>query len=85
MTIMQMTIEVPDDLPQEIIAKRIKDIEGKLKKEAEVLKVKKEETKKIKESNDPWINPDIDIPSVDTGREDGSISHDHYIYGTPKR
>ncbi|MDI3281530.1 MAG: hypothetical protein QJR13_09190 [Bacillota bacterium] len=23
--------------------------------------------------------------AADTGREDGSLEHDHYIYGTPKR
>ena len=22
---------------------------------------------------------------IDTGRRDGSVNHDHYIYGTPKR
>jgi len=76
---MQMIIDVPDDIPKEIILKTIKDLEYKLKKDAEILNTKKEE------NNDPWINPDIEIPSVDTGRKDGSINHDHYIYGTPKK
>ena len=81
---MQMTIEVPDNLPKDVILERIRDIEEKLKKESEVLEFKETISQK-EENSDPWTNPDIDIPSVDTGREDGSINHDHYLYGTPKR
>ena len=38
----------------------------------------------MKASEDPWSNPDLRIPSIDTGRVDGSVRHDHYIYGVPK-
>jgi hypothetical protein len=34
---------------------------------------------------DPWDALDIESIAVDTGREDGSVNHDHYIYGTPKK
>lgn len=34
--------------------------------------------------NDPWLEP-IEDCAVDTGIEDFSINHDHYLYGVPKR
>ncbi len=40
--------------------------------------------KNTAENNDPWSNPDAELPSVDTGIPDFSINHDHYLYGTPK-
>lgn len=33
---------------------------------------------------DPWDMLDIETIAADTGRSDGSVHHDHYIYGTPK-
>ena len=35
------------------------------------------------DQHDPWCNPDIDLPSVDTGIADLALNHDHYLYGTP--
>ncbi len=35
-------------------------------------------------ADDPWSNPDADLPSADMGIEDLSVNHDYYLYGTPK-
>jgi len=37
--------------------------------------------------NDPWLTflDQIDQYAVDTGIEDLSLNHDHYLYGVPKR
>jgi len=32
------------------------------------------------ERNDPWSNPNIALPSVDTGITDFARQHDHYLY-----
>jgi hypothetical protein len=82
---MQAIIEVPDGLPKELIAKRIKEIEERLKKDAESMKMKNTVHNIFTGNSDPWTNPSIDIPAIDTDREDGSINHDYYIYGIPKR
>jgi hypothetical protein len=37
------------------------------------------------ELNDPWDNPNLNLPSVDTGITDFAHNHDHYLYGTEKR
>jgi len=36
------------------------------------------------EQNDPWVNPGLDLPSIDTGITDFAYNHDHYLYGTEK-
>jgi len=79
---MQVTIEVPDILPLDRLQQRIKEIEAGFKKEAESL----QKANEWDESDiDPWDALDIEAIAVDTGRTDGSINHDHYIYGTPKK
>ncbi|MCP4695713.1 MAG: hypothetical protein GY862_02520 [Gammaproteobacteria bacterium] len=42
-------------------------------------------SKEQNEDNDPWSNPDIEIPSGNSGIGDLAINHDHYLYGTPKK
>ena len=32
------------------------------------------------EQNDPWSNPNVTLPSVDTGITDFARQHDHYLY-----
>lgn len=78
----QVTIEVPDNVPTELLKKRIKEIEANFKKEIETL----QKSNLTDDSNiDPWDALDIESIAVDTGRTDGSINHDQYIYGKPKR
>ncbi len=36
------------------------------------------------ELNDPWANPNLALPSIDTGITDFAHNHDHYLYGTEK-
>ncbi len=79
---MQVTIEVPDNLPADRLQQRIEEIENSLKKEAVALQ---KENNPVSESDDPWDTLDIEAIAVDTGRTDGSVNHDHYIYGTPKK
>jgi hypothetical protein len=81
--IMQITIDVPETLPKERVWQRIKELEERLQHEALVFETLNTEEPGPSVSHDPWANPDIDLPSVDTGRADFSINHDQYIYGTP--
>ena len=76
----QVTINVPDNYPQDKLQEKIKGLETSLKKEADALQQVQNTT-----DVDPWDALDIEAIAVDTGRKDGSIQHDHYIYGTPKR
>jgi hypothetical protein len=34
--------------------------------------------------DDPWLEP-VEDYAVDTGIEDFSLNHDHYLYGVPKK
>jgi hypothetical protein len=78
---MQITINVPDTLPQERIKQRIQELEQSLINEATFLSFFAQKQTVI---DDPWTNPDSVLPSVDTGIEDFSIHHDHYLYGLDK-
>jgi len=79
----QVTINVPDNYPQDKLQKKIREMEANLKKEVENFYP---EPNTIRDAQiDPWDSLDIEAIAVDTGRTDGSINHDHYIYGTPKR
>lgn len=79
---MQITINVPDTLPQERLKQRIKELEQSLITEAKFFAVFSKQQTAI---DDPWTNPDISLPSTDTGIEDFAINHDHYLYGLDKQ
>ncbi len=80
---MQITINIPDNLPLERIQQYILDLEAKFKREVESIQVT-ENAKQIE--NDPWIEflENIDQYAVKTGIEDFAKNHDHYLYGVPK-
>lgn len=78
---MQMTINVPDSLPQERIKQRIQELEQSLINKATFFSFFAKQQTVI---NDPWTNPDSALPSVDTGIADFSIHHDHYLYRLDK-
>ncbi|HLC15160.1 MAG TPA: hypothetical protein VJL89_02905 [Thermodesulfovibrionia bacterium] len=80
---MQVTINVPKNFPKDKIREKIEEIEINIKKEAESMQKKKHIKGCL--NNDPWSNPDIDLPSIDTEIEDLAENHDHYLYGLPKR
>ena len=76
----QVTINIPESYPQARLEEKIKEIEKNLEKEALAFKKHPRE-----ELIDSWDALDIDAIAVDTGRKDGSINHDHYIYGLPRK
>ncbi|MBF0111208.1 MAG: hypothetical protein HQK74_00575 [Desulfamplus sp.] len=76
---MQLTISLPDILPNEKLLKFIKSVEEIFKKEGISVEVRHSLL-----SDDPWDNLSIDEIAVDTGIEDFAENHDHYIYGIPK-
>jgi len=80
---MQLTINVPDTLPQERLTQIIKEVEQRLINEAKSFQLFS--SKKTDLDNDPWTNSNIDLPSVDTGIEDFALNHDHYLYGVDKK
>jgi hypothetical protein len=82
---MQITIEVPELLPQVRIRQRIKELEESLFAEAQFFAELKSVGKRTADSEDPWSNPDSELPSVDTGIEDFSLNHDYYLYGSAKQ
>lgn len=79
---MQMTINVPDTLPQERLKQRIAELEQSLIMEARFLAVFSTQQTTV---DDPWTNPNITLPSIDTDIEDFAINHDHYLYGVDKQ
>lgn len=79
---MNVTIKIPDNFPKNKIQEAIEEIEKNLTYEVEATEQEKSKSNEL--SDDPWANPDIDLPSVDTGIEDLSINHDYYLYGIPK-
>ncbi|MCX7066250.1 MAG: hypothetical protein NTW85_00900 [Methylococcales bacterium] len=78
---MQITINVPDTLPQERLKQRIKELEQSLINEARFFAVF---SKQQAVMDDPWTNPDISLPSTDTEIKDFAVNHDHYLYGVDK-
>ncbi|MBF0399064.1 MAG: hypothetical protein HQK78_19980 [Desulfobacterales bacterium] len=76
---MQLTINLPDILPNDKVLKFIKRVEELFAKEGISVEIKQELL-----SDDPWDKLSIDDVAVDTGIEDFAENHDHYLYGTPK-
>lgn len=77
---MQLTISLPDILPNERVVHFIKKVEEFFLKEGISVEIRQELP-----LDDPWDNLNIDEIAVDTDREDFAENHDHYLYGTPKR
>ncbi|MDD5229564.1 MAG: hypothetical protein PHN45_08690 [Methylococcales bacterium] len=80
---MQLIINVPDTLPQERLAQIIKEVEQNLINEAKSLVSFSKKQPVL--NNDPWMNSEVDLPSIDTGIEDFALNHDHYLYGVDKK
>lgn len=77
---MLLTINLPDTLSDKKASLLIKEIENVFLKEGVSFEIKENS-----EKCDPWDNLDIDEIAVDTGIEDFSVNHDHYLYGIPKK
>jgi len=76
---MQLTITLPDILPDEM-SKVIKKVKALFTQEGIAVEIKPETL-----SDDSWDNPTIDEIAVDTGRVDFAENHDQYLYGIAKR
>jgi hypothetical protein len=77
-TLMQLTITLPDTLPDEI-SQIIKKVKALFAQEGIAVEIKPEVL-----SGDSWDRLNIEEIAVDTGRVDFAENHDHYLYGTPK-
>jgi len=77
---MQLTISLPDVLPNARVLHFIQRVEEIFTKEGISVEIRQELPQ-----DDPWDDLNIDEISVDTGIEDFAENHDHYLYGTPKR
>ena len=80
---MQLIINVPDTLPQERLAQIIKEVEQRIINESKSLASFSKKQTVV--NDDPWMNPNVDLPSVDTEIEDFALNHDHYLYGIDKK
>jgi hypothetical protein len=79
---MQITIHVPDDLPSGRIHQRIRELEDSLREEARFFADLSGKSPKAGSGDDPWQNPNLDLPTADTGVEDFALHHDRYLYGS---
>jgi hypothetical protein len=86
----ELDIELEEELAN-IYQKASEDIKGQIKKNLDNL-AKKQLLKLLKAVSEPKLeNPWLDFLdnledyAVDTGIEDLSVNHEHYLYGGPKR
>ncbi|OQW90389.1 MAG: hypothetical protein BWK78_07120 [Thiotrichaceae bacterium IS1] len=79
---MQITLTLPDNLPLSEIYQPIQSLQND-GRQPELRTSLRQNLGNAIEPPDPWCNPDIDLPSVDTGIADLALHHDHYLYGTP--
>lgn len=77
---MQLTVTLPDVLPNELDA-FIREIEQVFIQKGLSCEVHKTTS----QEQDAWERLDIESIAVDTGITDFAHQHDHYLYGTPKR
>ncbi len=79
---MQLTIDLPDALPDERVGSIIRQLKKMFVQEGMEARIAEKTTSVEKDS---WDDLDIDTLAVDTGREDFAENHDHYLYGVLKR
>jgi len=71
---MQITLDIPDDL-----ASQLNDFSSP---QQLILKLLNDH---LKNQDDPWSNPELELPSTDAGITDFAANHDHYLYGNEKQ
>jgi hypothetical protein len=79
---MQITLTLPDNLTLSQIQQHIQSLQND-SWQPELRIFSHQNLGNAIDQHDPWCNPDIDLPSVDTGIADLALHHDHYLYGTP--
>jgi hypothetical protein len=80
---MQLTITLPDILPDQI-ARVMRKVREFFAQEGIPVEIKPD-VKPDESEGDSWDNLRIEDIAVDTGKTDFAENHDHYLYGTPKR
>jgi len=82
---MQLTIELPDHLATQLqTIPNFNEFVAKLVTQSLSKNEPINHSSTDNVTNDPWSNPNIDLPSTDTGIADFAHQHDHYLYGTEK-
>lgn len=76
---MQLTITLPDILPDEI-SQVIKKVKALFTEQGIAVEIKHEVS-----VADSWDNLHIDQIAVDAGKVDFAENHDHYLYGIAKQ
>ncbi len=90
MNTQKIAVTVPKQLLEMVdtLSKHRKISRSKFISEAVREKILKEQKRVIKENDetetDPWDALDIEAIAVETGRTDGSVNHDRYVYEAPK-
>lgn len=80
---MQLTISLPDILPDQIarVMNKVKELFAQEGIPVEI----NPDVKPDAPNGDSWDNLRIEDIAVDTGKTDFAENHDHYLYGTPKQ
>jgi hypothetical protein len=78
---MEITIRVPEGLPNETWDRLVSEVQEVFLKEG----IRCEIQKGGEPSDDPWDTLEIDEIAVDTGVSDFAENHDQYLYGNAKR
>lgn len=81
----QLTLEITDTKLEQYL-RQVAKKEGKNVPEMALFAIQEflQRYNSINESTDPWENPNIALPSIDTGITDFARHHDHYLYNTEK-
>lgn len=79
----QLTLQITDTRLEQSL-QQIAQKEGKKMSDIAIIAIQQFIQQYDATHHDPWANPDLDLPMVDTGITDFARNHDHYLYGTTK-
>jgi hypothetical protein len=79
----QLTLEITDTQLEQSL-RQVAQKEGRNIPEMALIAIQQYRSTTDNELNDPWANPNLALPSIDTGITDFAYNHDHYLYGTEK-
>jgi hypothetical protein len=79
----QLTLQITDTQLEQSL-RQVAQKEGKKVSEMVLFAIAEflQQYRSINESTDPWANPNLALPSIDTGITDFARHHDHYLYGS---
>jgi hypothetical protein len=79
----QLTLQITDSELEHSL-QQIAQKEGKNPPEIALIAIQQFIQQYPVTNNDPWTNPHLDLPSIDTGITDFARNHDRYLSGTVK-